>query len=156
MSIADQLEQHGEIVSGCRYSLPMPPTRELLDIMADQMTVGDGCWQWKSLRSGDGYGRVRHQKKDQLAHRVVYELLVGPIPEGLTLDHLCRNRGCVRPAHLEPVTLAENTRRGQGMSARNARKTHCLNGHALTSENLDFRRSNRREYQERRRNLNRR
>ena len=118
----------------------MPLTRELLDIMGDEMTVGDGCWQWSSLRV-DGYGRIRYQKKDQLAHRVVYELLVGPIPEDLTLDHLCRNRGCVRPAHLEPVTRGENVLRGESLPAKNARKTHCIRGHLLIEENLEPNRS---------------
>ena len=66
---------------------------------------------------------------------MAYELLVGPIPEYLTLDHLCRVRNCVNPAHLEPVTSAENILRGMSSPAQNARKTECLNGHAFTVEN---------------------
>jgi hypothetical protein len=70
------------------------------------------CWEWTSARTPSGYARVKRQGRDSQAHRVAYEVHVGPIPDGLELDHLCRNRGCVRPDHLEPVTHAENMRRG--------------------------------------------
>ena len=107
------------------------PSRPLLDRIADKFLVGDGCWEWIGAKVY-GYGRLsrgRTPDGSQLAHRVVYELMTGPIPEGLTLDHLCRNRGCVRPDHLEPVSLAENTRRGA------AARTHCPQGHEFTPEN---------------------
>jgi len=91
-----------------------------------------GCWLWRGSQSRGGYGRYN----ETLAHRVAYELFVGSIPEGLTLDHLCRVRHCVNPEHLEPVTLGENLRRGESFSAVNARKTHCPRGHPLSGENL--------------------
>ncbi len=78
-----------------------------------------GCWNWRWLDSW-GYGKVAWQLADSrrwwMAHRASYELLVGPIPTGLSLDHLCRNRSCINPQHLEPVTIAENNRRA--MKAR--------------------------------------
>lgn len=96
---------------------------------------GDGeCWPW--LGSGDGrYGQLYVSGKSIKAHRFAYELLVGPIPDGLTLDHLCRNTACVNPAHLEPVSHRENVLRGDGLTARRARQTHCKRGHEFTTEN---------------------
>jgi len=95
----------------------------------------DACWYWEGTRSTKGYGRIFVMRKPIQAHRAIYELLVGPIPEGLTLDHLCRNRLCVKPEHLEPVTNRENIRRGIGPSAQAARATHCRKGHAYSEEN---------------------
>lgn len=104
---------------------------------ADYVVVsGDGCWLWQGVTSS-GYGRVLPPKgkRRALAHRLFYEILVGPIPDGLTLDHLCRNRVCVNPDHLEPTTLTENIRRGESPTAKNRRKTHCKWGHEFTEEN---------------------
>ncbi len=97
--------------------------------------VGDGCWEWTASVRRDGYGQFRLDGRVVSAHRVSYGLFVGPIPEGLTLDHLCRNRLCVRPDHLEPVTLCENILRGESLPAQNARKTQCPQGHAYDEAN---------------------
>jgi hypothetical protein len=87
----------------------------------------DGCWSWTGSRTGDGYGQFRDGKVKR-AHRVSHELFVGHIPEHFDVDHKCRNRGCVRPDHLEAVTTLENCRRG-GARNHNAVKTHCPRGH---------------------------
>jgi hypothetical protein len=92
-----------------------------------------GCWEWNLRLDKKGYGRTKLQgHRDQLfqAHRVMYELLIGPIPDGLQLDHLCRVRHCVNPIHLEPVTSAENSRRGEWWG-----KPRCAQGHEFTPEN---------------------
>ncbi len=90
------------------------------------------CWLWlKGIDSSNGYARFRLE----WAHRVSYKIHVGAIPEGLTIDHLCRVRHCVNPAHLEAVTRVENILRGTGWSGRNAQKTHCVHGHEFTPEN---------------------
>lgn len=95
------------------------------------------CWLWTGhIVTGKGYGRIRVYGKYQKAHRVSYELFVSLVPEGLQLDHLCRVRHCVNPAHLEPVTNKENGLRGTSIPAQNNRKTHCSKGHPLSGENL--------------------
>lgn len=94
------------------------------------------CWPWLASKREFGYGQFRLGETMALAHRVAYELLIGQIPDGLELDHLCRNPSCVNPAHLEPVTHRENCLRGTGSSARNARKAHCPRGHYYGGDNL--------------------
>jgi hypothetical protein len=102
----------------------------------DKVQTGPGCWEWQASRDRrNGYGWFWFEGKMQKAHRVSYRLNVGPIPEGLQLDHLCRNRGCVNPAHLEPVTSRENTLRGDTFAAAQAARTHCPQGHEYTEEN---------------------
>jgi HNH endonuclease len=99
----------------------------------------DECWEWLAYRNPAGYGMIGSggdTGRPFLAHRVAYELLVGSIPEGLQIDHLCRNRGCVNPAHMETVTLVENVMRGGGISAQSARKTHCKHGHPFAPGNF--------------------
>lgn len=94
-----------------------------------------GCWFWTAAQFAHGYGKTSKKDKTVRAHNVVYELIKGPIPPGLVLDHLCRVRSCVNPDHLEPVTETENIRRGVSFSAINFRKTHCPQGHPYSPEN---------------------
>lgn len=101
------------------------------------------CWEWNTW-SDHGYGIFRLNNKRHRAHRIAYTLLMGPIPDGLQLDHLCRNRGCVNPEHVEPVTLRENVLRGYGTTALHRRKTHCARGHEFTPENTRPHRGGRR------------
>lgn len=93
------------------------------------------CWIWTAKRSRQGYGRFWVNGGEDAAHRVVWELERGPIPAGLTIDHLCRNTSCVNPAHLEPVTLRENILRSTGVAAVNAVKTGCKRGHEFNVAN---------------------
>ena len=103
----------------------------------------DKCWLWSAATNGVGYGRLYiGPKKWVLAHRFAYEILVGPIPEGMTLDHVkargCTNTLCVNPAHLEPVSLKTNILRGISMCALHARKNHCPQGHPYNEENTQI------------------
>ena len=98
-----------------------------------------GCWVWTGGLNGKGYGLVWSAGKTLLVHRVAYEELVGPIPEGLTLDHLCRNRPCFNVDHLEPVTHRENVRRG----IKGVLTTHCPQGHPYDEPNTRWSRGKR-------------
>jgi hypothetical protein len=101
-----------------------------LEAIQDRVVVSEsGCWEWQLMRTPLGYGRWNWCGRNGWAHRMVYEMLVGTIPDGKELDHTCGNRGCVNPAHLEPVTHAENVRRAF------AGRTHCRYGHEYTVEN---------------------
>jgi len=114
------------------------------DHIVEKVLIDDGCWLWQGHLS-NGYGRLQQSSRSYMAHRVVYEALVGPIPEGLVLDHLCREPRCVRPSHLEPVSDYENVvvRSSAAASALNARKTHCPTGHAYDEENTRVHRGKR-------------
>lgn len=95
-----------------------------------KVSKSEGCWEWTGGRWANGYGQFWLRRgKNLAAHRFAYTTLVGPIPDGMTLDHLCRNRACVNPDHLEVISLRENILRGGNGAANNARKTHCPNGH---------------------------
>lgn len=95
--------------------------------------IATGCWEWTGATARGGYGSQWWDGKLHRAHRLSYEVFVGPIPEGLTLDHLCRNKACIRPSHLEPVTNDENVKRG--FEAVVAERQTCGKGHAWTPEN---------------------
>lgn len=95
------------------------------------------CWIWNKSLTCWGYGQTTYKHKPYSAHRLMYMTFVGPIPEGLELDHLCRNRNCINPEHLEPVTRSVNLTRSPITKAGiNARKTHCKNDHELIGDNL--------------------
>ncbi len=94
-----------------------------------------GCWRWTAGHDHQGYAYFWLDGKTHRAHNVAYKALVGSIPDGLELDHLCHVRDCVNPAHLEAVTHKENVLRGVGFSAQNAVKTHCPKGHEYNELN---------------------
>lgn len=107
-----------------------------------KVDFGDDCWEWTAGRfSGPrgGYGAFAIGRRTVRAHRVMYEVVVGPIPSDLEPDHLCRNRGCVRPSHLEWVTPQENKTRGDSPVGLNARKDRCVRGHAFDEANTYLR-----------------
>jgi hypothetical protein len=108
-------------------------TRDPLERLMNKRAVdADGCWRFAGALNAAGYGVIGINKKTVYAHRLAYEAFVGPISVGLTLDHLCRNRACFNPAHLEPVTRGENVRRGRPFAKP---ITHCKRGHEFTPEN---------------------
>ncbi len=113
-------------------------TTELPQRYWDKVEKTENCWFWHGTMS-NGYGQFFWRGKRIGAHRLSYEHAQISIPKGLQIDHLCRVPRCVNPEHLEAVTSAENTRRGNGPAARHARKTHCIHGHEFTPENTRLR-----------------
>jgi hypothetical protein len=105
----------------------------------------NGCWEWQGQTNHLGYGVIWDGAKMEKVHRITYRVLKSPIPKGKQLDHLCRVRHCVNPDHLEAVTRRENILRGDGPTAVNARKTHCVHGHEFTAENTYMRPEGERE-----------
>lgn len=113
------------------------PTRPVLDRLMERTEIDPitGCWLWTGPQNGRGYGQMWVGNSKLYVHRVSYEEYIGPIPDGLQLDHRCRTRNCLRPGHLEPVTGKVNILRGTSFSAVNARKTKCSKGHEFSREN---------------------
>lgn len=111
-------------------------TEALARLFEHRAIVNDGCWNWQGRKMRNGYGVICIWSGQRPTHRVAWEALREPIPDGMQIDHLCRNRLCFNPDHLEPVTQRENLLRGETVSGINARKTHCLRGHELIPENL--------------------
>ena len=128
--------------------------------LTSKFTIGDACWNWNACKTANGYGQIRWNNKNHLAHRVMYMELIGTIPDGLVLDHKCFNRGCCNPKHLEPVTSKVNSERGYF-----AQKTHCPQEHEYTPENtytckkgkrscIICKRASKRRFEERKRQSN--
>lgn len=131
----------------------------LTDKLIKRIRQGDGCWEWLGTVNNEGYGSFtlypngkQGGRDTRTAHRLVYETFVGPIPEGMTLDHLCHtadgdcaggptcaHRRCVKPTHLAPTPFTDNVLRGVGPTAVNARKTHCIHGHPFDQANTYIR-----------------
>ena len=123
----------------------------VMDRLASKISPepNSGCWLWTGCVDENGYGRVLLDGKNRRAHRVAYACFRAPIPHGLTLDHLCRVRCCVNPDHMEPVTLAENIRRGdQAPKGWKRGNTHCPHGHALVPTNVGWHRVRGRQHRE--------
>lgn len=107
----------------------------MLEKFSSRFEIIGECWVWKTNLNSKGYGRCWYKGSTYQAHRVIFELFYGEISEGLEIDHLCKNRACVNPDHLEAVTHRENIRRGDsGLPKRNM--THCHKGHPLSGDNL--------------------
>jgi hypothetical protein len=110
-------------------------TRSRADRLWEKVDASGECWLFIGARDRNGYGKLSkgpHRAGHIRAHRAAWETMVGPIPDGWEIDHLCRNPPCVNPDHLEPVPPRINVMRGQSFAAKNARKTHCVHGHEFT------------------------
>lgn len=112
--------------------------KTVIEKLNPKIQTGWNCWEWLASKDRLGYGQFCHEGVNFKAHRLVYSMVVGDIPDGLVLDHTCRNHGCVNPSHLDPVTQAENIRRGQTGKINNHHraKTHCPQGHSYSGDNL--------------------
>lgn len=128
----DRYQRNGDPM----VTIRRPPLKFPANVFTRLRFMENGCVEFTGHKSR-GYGKAWDGTANRFTHRLVYEMLVGPVPAGLELDHLCRNRACCNPSHLEPVTHQENTRRSEGPTAVNARKTRCKNGHPLIEGSRD-------------------
>ena len=123
------------------------PRQSIEDRFMSHVKVNNatGCWEWTAcINPTGGYGQTRDAAQRKVyAHRLSYELFVGEIPHGLSIDHLCRVRRCVNPKHLEAVPLKVNILRGDSFSAKRAKQTHCKRGHLLAGHNIKPNKNNR-------------
>lgn len=117
---------------------PMKDVYDVLErlIICEPTTLETGCWEWPHAVVHNGYGQASVAGWPRRVHRLVYEHFRGPVPDGLELDHLCRNRRCANHDHLEAVPHQVNVHRGEGLAAQNAKKTECVHGHSLAGSNL--------------------
>lgn len=131
--------------NGTDMDAPPPKKKTAAERFQEKTRLApSGCVEWTAGTNGVGYGMFFVEwaggaNVKVLAHRWAYEQTKGPIPDGLHIDHLCRNPRCVNPDHLEAVTQRENTLRGVGVAAVHAKKTECVNGHSLSGDNLMIR-----------------
>jgi hypothetical protein len=138
----------GKMMAGAVLGTPPHLTQEMYPPMPNQRTPEDrfwskvdksgDCWEWRASRDSYGYGHAWVRGKLVQSHRFAYIAMRGPIAAGLTIDHLCRNRGCANPAHMEVVSRGENIRRSSAwhhFAAAQLAKTHCPRGHEYTPEN---------------------
>lgn len=112
----------------------LPGSTILEKLLLNRSIEGD-CWRWLGAHTPTGYGQLSVNGKKKAVHRLAHELFIGPIPDGLEVDHLCGVRDCLNPAHLEAVTHRVNLLRSSGPSAIAARLTHCARSHEFTPEN---------------------
>ena len=119
-----------------RKGIPVYVEPSAADRFWEKVDKSGDCWEWTAARLPRGYGVFSWEQRQGYAHRFSYEQSVGPIPDGLEIDHLCRNPPCVRPDHLEAVTRRENMLRGTSPAAQQARQTHCKRGHVLAGDNV--------------------
>jgi hypothetical protein len=120
-----------------------PEPSSLADRFVDKVIVmPDGCWKWTASTTALGYGKLGVSGHGwRPAHRVAYELFIGPIPAGRVIHHVCRNPSCVNPTHLMPTTASEHTYLDDTITRRKAGQTHCIHGHELDEKNTYIRRN---------------
>lgn len=106
------------------------PWKQTMEHVLSRVDRSGECWLWTGAKTTRGYGNVGWHRRVCRVHRLVYEYMIGPIPEGYELDHLCRVHACCNPEHLEAVTHRENVMRGEGIAVAHAKKTACPRGHA--------------------------